>query len=204
MAPGIDTVPPRVRTQGDRETMDDFRVLWIRYGREAGETLWSLFEGAHRRVHGRRAGFHRTEARSPKVSEIRRAFDAMDHAVSSQSNMTVEELQAAFEAFFDKYLAALKWIARLRSHGELTLDDLEVSEFERWKGQHNEFQQRLLDLRERPRYRGRLRTARTIFAGDQQLADLLMEVETGPGTAVIDPAIADTSPGPERGARVPQ
>lgn len=178
--------PPPPLTAEDREAMHDFRVLWNRHGSAPASTLATLFEEVAHRLDHRNGGPYWIELLKPKAYGFRDARLAMDSAVAADSQLTAEEIKARFEGLYSHYLQAVKWLAMMMDAGDLRLDENETRRLDRWKAQHYRFREELLNLHEKPRYKGKLEAFPSIWSREEPYMRLLRSAEEPPADEGAD------------------
>lgn len=71
---------------------------------------------------------------------------------------------------YSSYLQAIKWVARLESHGDITL---EANQLEWWQESHYLFYDKLVDLTETPEHNRTLSIFLQLFMEDEAFSNFM-------------------------------
>lgn len=182
-------VVPKERSQADEKIIQDLRTVWNRHGQVPVNQLKDLLRDVTYEVTNTH---YWGVLLLPIPGDLERAVTQMSQAVSFNTSLSVEQVRERFNEMYGLYLHGIRWLAKLKSNGEIAFSDTRQRQLESWQENHYVFFEELQDLNQVPEHNQSLK----IFIGfidDQAFAEFLRAAESRP----LPRRIVEPTPPPE-------
>lgn len=163
-------------SEADRRVIQDLRTMWNRHGHEAVRQLHDMFKDATYQLRER---VYWGVLVDPIADELSRSMDAMTRSVAFDTEMSVRQVRDHFNTVYAAYLQAIRWLSKLESKGDITLDGNRAERLRWWRESHFYFRDKLEDLNQIPEHHGSLKVYLS-YIDDDAFAKFLRAAETRP------------------------
>jgi hypothetical protein len=163
-------------SEAERRIIQDLRTIWNRHGHEAVRQFHDLFKDATYQLRER---VYWGVLVNPIADELGKSMDAMTRSVAFDTEMSARQVREHFNAMYAAYLQAIRWLAKLESKGDITLDDTRAERLGWWRESHFYFRDKLEDLNQVPEHHGSLKIYLP-FIDDDAFGRFLRAAQTPP------------------------
>ena len=150
-----------VISDADRKIIQDLRTVWNRYGCETVTQVANILKEVSSDLKQRT---YWAVLLDRVTEELDHSIEGMTKAVAFDTKMSVKQVREQFNEMYSSYLSAIKWVARLESHGDITL---EAKRLEWWQDSHYLFYDKLVDLTHAPEHYRTLSIFLQLFMEDE-------------------------------------
>ncbi|MBX3146980.1 MAG: hypothetical protein KF785_09440 [Gemmatimonadales bacterium] len=153
-----------MRSELERRLMQDYRSCWLRFGRDAVDSMLRLFNFAVGRA---KKGTPLVELLPAIGTDLEMRSQAFGRTVDDNSSVPIDEVRETFNKMYGVYLRIGKHVAELVDADVIQPHDGEYLELvSRWRSRHRAFFDRIEDLNQIPEHRGKVAAYLHPFVSD--------------------------------------